>query len=150
MRYSTKDFPPYRFIPGQAQHPEKEGGYLRGTTIESFEFDENNFRTNETYLYGIDLFNHEYYWEAHVYWEVLWNHVGRKTSHGYFLQALIKLGAAGVKSKLNQEEAANGHVQRALEHLESVAEEDLFGINKRSLEEKIKEFGFKFKLEPTL
>lgn len=150
MRYTEKEFPPYHFIPGLAPHPEKEGGYLRGQTINPFDFDENNYQSNETYLYGIDLFNHEYYWEAHVYWEVLWNHVGRKTSQGYFLQALIKLAAAGVKHKLKQEEAAAGHIQRALEHLEMVPEEELFAIRKSSLINQIKEYGFHFKLELSL
>lgn len=150
MRYTEKEFPPYHFIPGKNPHPEKEGGYLRGTTIDPDGFNQDNYQSNETYLFGIDLFNHEYYWEAHVYWEVLWNHVGRKNSHGYFLQALIKLGAAGVKHKLNQEEAASGHLQRALEHLGSVTEEELFGINKSELIEQIKKYGFKFKLKLNL
>jgi hypothetical protein len=147
MRYCEKEFPPYHFIPGQSQHPEKEGGYLRGKTIDSFDFAETNYKTNETYLYGIDLFNHEYYWEAHVYWEVLWNHVGRKSSHGYFLQALIKLAAAGVKDKLNQPEACQGHIERALEHLELVREQELFGFNKINLTKQIIEHGHKFKME---
>jgi len=147
MRYSKKKFPPYHFIPGLAQHPEKEGGYLRGKTIDAFGFDETNYMSNETYLYAIDLFNHEYYWEAHVYWEVLWNHVGRKTSHGYFLQALIKLAAAGVKYKLNQSEASLGHVTRSIEHLKLVKEQKLFGFKKIDLTEKIIEHGHKFKMK---
>ena len=150
MRYTDKKFPPYHFIPGKAQHPEKEGGYLRGTTIEAFDFNENNFKANETYLYAIDLFNNEYYWEAHVYWEVLWNFVGRKTSQGFFLQALIKLAAAGVKEKLNQEQAAKGHIERALEHLKSVQESELYGLNKALLTNQISEHGHKFHLNPKI
>lgn len=147
MRYSKKEFPPYLFIPGLAQHPEKEGGYLHGKTIDSFDFNGNNFKTNETYLYAIDLFNHDYYWEAHVYWEALWNHVGRESPQGYFLQALIKLAAAGVKDRLNQEQSSLGLVQRALEHLESVYKQDMFGLNKIKLIEQIKQNGYRIKLK---
>jgi hypothetical protein len=145
MRYTNKDLPPYKFIPGLAPHPEKEG-YLRGVTIEAGDFSASNYDSNETYLYAIDLFNLEYFWEAHVYWEVLWNYVGRKTSHGYFLQALIKLAAAGVKSKQGHDQAVKGHENRALEHLDSVVESQLYGLSKDTLRKQIENHGHKFKL----
>src|SRR5207248_11542283 len=47
--------------------------------------------------FGIDLFNHGYYWEAHEVWEGLWHACGRAGILGDMLKGLIQLTAAGVK-----------------------------------------------------
>lgn len=48
-------------------------------------------------MYGIDLFNHGYYWEAHEVWEGLWHVCGRTGTAATFFKGLIKLAASGVK-----------------------------------------------------
>lgn len=72
-------------------------------------------QTSEFLRYSLDLFNHGYFWESHVYFESLWNAHGRKGSIALFMQAMIKLGAAGVKLSIRQESSAVGHLERALE-----------------------------------
>ncbi len=114
-RYTERPFPPYKFIPGHGQHPEKGDGYLKGHKIESEALTKDNFSNHEVYLYGVDLFNHGHYWDAHVYWEVLWNLAGRKGQTADFLKGLIKLAAAGVKFQLNQPQPAHVHLARAEE-----------------------------------
>ena len=78
---------------------------------------QDNYDSNEGYLYGLDLFNNGYYWESHVWWEALWNEAGRKGEMADFLKGLIKLGAGGVKLALSQESISQGHIDRALELL---------------------------------
>ena len=45
--------------------------------------------TSEDYLYGIDLYNWTYWWEAHEVFEAFWHAYGRRTPAGNFFQALI-------------------------------------------------------------
>ena len=94
-----KPFPPYTFVPGFFPHPANDPeGHSYGIEAEECEeFDPNEWRSCQTYLYAIDLFNHGYYWEAHETWETLWNACGRHGIAADFLKGLIKLAAAGVK-----------------------------------------------------
>jgi hypothetical protein len=49
--------------------------------------------------FGIDCFNHEFYWETHEALEGLWHLVGRQTSDvGKALQSIILLSAAHLKT----------------------------------------------------
>jgi predicted metal-dependent hydrolase len=64
-------------------------------------------------LYGIDLFNHGYYWEAHEVWEGLWHACGRKGQTADFLKGLIKLAAAGVKVREGKPQGVRSHATRA-------------------------------------
>lgn len=127
MRYSNLDFPPYKFLPGKEQHPEKAGGYLHGVEKKVSPVEEETFNQNQFYLYSIDLFNHGYYWESHVWWEALWNEVGRTGPIGDTLKGLIKLAAAMVKFEMNQGDVADDHLNRAKELLNNEAK---IGLNK--------------------
>jgi hypothetical protein len=111
-------FPPYLFIPGVNTHPKKEGGHMfeQGEPVASA-LDVAHTKDSDFLKYSIDLFNHGYYWESHVYFEALWNAHGRKGSVADFLKAMIKLGAAGVKFSIQQDENAKEHLIRAKEHL---------------------------------
>ncbi len=76
---------------------------------------------NNNFLrYSLDLYNHGYFWESHVYFEALWNAHGRTGSVADFLKGMIKLGAAGVKLQINQPTNAHVHFLRAKELFESV------------------------------
>jgi predicted metal-dependent hydrolase len=61
--------------------------------------DPDNWRACRDYLYGIDLFNNGFYWEAHEAWEGLWAACGRRGPTATYLQALINLAAAGLKAE---------------------------------------------------
>lgn len=54
-----------------------------------------SWRTNESYLYGVDLYNFAYWWEAHEAWEGLWHQA--EDDHRLFLQGLIQVSAALIK-----------------------------------------------------
>ena len=53
---------------------------------------------DDDFLYGIDLFNAAYWWEAHVYFERLWAETP-SADEREFLQGLIQLAAALVKRR---------------------------------------------------
>ena len=100
-RYSQRPFPAYRFIPGVSPHPTRDP---KGHSYEQPEptldsFDTEGWLECEPYLFGVDLFNHGYWWEAHEAWEVVWKCVGRGSQPGLFLQGLIQIAAAMLKSE---------------------------------------------------
>lgn len=113
--------PTYIFIPGENPHPKKMGGHMEGEgdpkaeTID-LEHPEENFHLR----YALDLYNHKYFWESHVYFEALWNAHQRSGPVADFLKALIKLGAAGVKLNISQPKMCVEHLERARELLVSV------------------------------
>ena len=49
------------------------------------------------YLYGCDLYNHAYWWEAHEAWEGLWQLTDKGGVQGQFLQGLIQVTASQLK-----------------------------------------------------
>lgn len=103
VRYcSQRPFPPYRHVPGVTPHPIRDPqGHSHG-----LEEDDSPvslpaaWHQTEDYLYGVDLFNFAYWWEAHEAWEGLWN----KTEDDcrLFLQGLIQISAALIKYHMRQ------------------------------------------------
>lgn len=116
-RYQPEQaFPPYAYLPGINVHPSHAGGYREG-------LGEPSVQAN-SYRFALDLFNHEYFWESHVYFEALWNAQARAGSSGDFFKALIKLSAAGVKLKSGRTETSILHLKRAHELLSTVAKKE--------------------------
>ena len=60
-------------------------------------FEPSEWRSSIDYLYGVDLFNYRYWWEAHETWEGIWVAVGRRTAMGQFMQGLIQVSVAHLK-----------------------------------------------------
>ena len=93
-----KPFPPYRHIPGVTPHP------IRDPRGHSYGIEEVHdaeplppelWQQNEDYLYGVDLYNFAYWWEAHEAWEGLWHQA--EDTYRLFLQGLIQISAAFIK-----------------------------------------------------
>lgn len=105
-RYTELSFPPYRFIPGQHPHPTANP---EGHSYHPPDEPEppapfhpaEDWRKSSEYLFGIDLYNHGYWWEAHESWEALWQLTDKSGVQGKFLQGLIQTGAAHLKFLLN-------------------------------------------------
>lgn len=68
---------------------------------------------SDVFLWGLDLFNHGYYWEAHEAWEGLWQVADRRGQPRIFFKGLILLSAAGVKIREGKHAAAVRHAGRA-------------------------------------
>lgn len=108
-------FPPYSFVPGRFPHPVSDpAGHCFGVATQPAPpLDSDRWAANRRYLYGIDLFNAGYYWEAHEAWESLWHACGRTGRTADFLKGLIKLAAAGVKVRENRLRGAVSHARTA-------------------------------------
>jgi uncharacterized protein len=91
--------PPYTYVPGRNPHPINDPeGHSYGAPHEvAGPVGPENWATSRPYLFGIDLFNHGFYWEAHEVWEGLWHACGRSGTTADFLKGLIQMTAAGVK-----------------------------------------------------
>jgi hypothetical protein len=76
---------------------------------------------SELLYWGIDLFNHGYYWEAHEAWEDLWRDAERGSRRRLAFKGLILLAAAGVKIREGKRGAAAKHAGRAAALLRSAA-----------------------------
>jgi predicted metal-dependent hydrolase len=117
-----RPFPSYSFVPGLFPHPFSDpGGHSFGqrpVTVPALT--EETWRDNRDYLFGLDLFNHGYYWEAHETWEGLWHACGRAGLVGDFLKGLIQLTAAGVKVRQGMPRGVAGLAQGAAELFEKV------------------------------
>ena len=108
-------FPGYAYLPGQFPHPTRDPkGHSFGKGLEHVPPpDPKRWQKCRLYLYGIDLLNHGYYYEAHEAWEVLWHACGRKGVTADFLKGLIKLAAAGIKARTGRTEQAQVQAHRA-------------------------------------
>jgi len=129
-RYTQRAFPEYRFIPGRTPHPTRDPrGHSYGRAPEKLDgFDADAWQDCEPYLYGIDLFNHGYWWEAHEAWEGRWNAAGKSTETGRFLQGLIQLAAACLKKHQGLEDGARMLAGEGMEKFPRTAR-DMLGID---------------------
>jgi hypothetical protein len=98
-RYTDRPFPAYRFVSGKTPHPtrDQDGHSYNKPPVQLAPFDPEDWYACEEYLYGIDLFNHGYWWEAHEALEAVWAAAGRRTETGLFIQGLIQIAAAHLK-----------------------------------------------------
>lgn len=127
QRYAPdRELPPYAFVGSDRfPHPRAHGaGHSRGEPEpEADPLDPHAWQENEAYLYGIDLFNHGFYWEAHEQWEAVWIASGREGTVAEFLKGLIKLTACGVKVRQDRARGIRRHACRAIGHFQRVIEE---------------------------
>lgn len=125
LRYCDIPFPPYAFRPGKNPHPRRDlKGHHFGKREEvSPPTSPDDWKSTLLYLYGIDLFNHEYYWEAHEVWESLWKGLDSSGTHALFLQALIQLSASHLKHVLKEEEGRRLHFSAAEKKFHDIQKE---------------------------
>lgn len=101
-RFCDTPFPSYRFVPGRHPHPtahpdghsyEPPGSPPHPVTW----YPPEDWSRSADYLYGCDLYNHAYWWEAHEAWEGLWQLTDKGGVQGQFLQGLIQVTACQLK-----------------------------------------------------
>jgi len=95
----NRPLPSLRYLPGKGPKDEERSDIPRfsGKPLRS-----SDWQGNEAYLYGIDLFNQAYLFEAHEVWEELWFESGRQGPEGCFLKALIQVAAVRLKRALSE------------------------------------------------
>lgn len=97
-----REFPPYRFLPGVHPHPLRDpaGHSYAQPQAPRADWSIDAWATLTEWLWGVDLFNAFYFWEAHESWEVLWAGKSRGSAPGQLLQGLIQVAAALLKIRL--------------------------------------------------
>ncbi len=111
-------FPDYAYVPGRHPHPQRDP---RGHSHErpdpapppAHPPDPSDWRGCAAFLYGVDLFNHGYYWEAHEAWEGLWRLYPAEDRGGLMVHGLIKLAACGVKQCEGRRRGVLRHATKA-------------------------------------
>ncbi|WP_292338084.1 DUF309 domain-containing protein [Mesorhizobium sp.] len=107
-----KSFPSYAYLPGRQPHPVRDpAGHSYNS--EAIPVAEEASLDSDMFVWGIDLFNHGYYWEAHEAWEGLWQVADRGAPLRTLFKGLILLSAAGVKIREGKQAAAVRHAGRA-------------------------------------
>jgi len=121
----ARPFPPYAYVPGRSPHPVTDpAGHSFGRREPPGRYcAAGAWRDNEEYLYGIDLFNAGFYWEAHEAWESVWKAAQpRDEVQALFIQGLIQVAAALLKRSMGAEGGAQSLAHDGLEQLLHVAE----------------------------
>lgn len=124
-RYTQRPFPPYRYVPGLHPHPvaHPDGHSFHPAGVHPPAgplLEPRRWRDTEDYLYGIDLYNGGYWWEAHEAWEGLWQQTDKAGRQGRFLQGIIQVSAAHLKRHVGQPEGVRRLLERARGHLAAV------------------------------
>jgi len=125
-RYSALPFPAYRYVPGVRPHPRRDpaGHSYRPARQPPLpeRWQAADWSSLDDWLYGVDLFNHFYFWEAHEAWENLWSTTERESPAGRLLQGLIQIAAAFLKTHTGVHEGATKLASVGLGKLERVAQ----------------------------
>lgn len=105
-----RPFPAYAFVPGGPHpHPVRDPqGHAHARAPEP---------AATAFIWGVDLYNHGFFWEAHEVWEGRWRAEGSSTQAAFF-QGLIQCAAACLKLGGGNQNAAQRLAQRAKGHLE--------------------------------
>jgi uncharacterized protein len=124
-RYApARPFPAYAFLPGRDPHPIRHpDGHSFGEADPPPPPAPGQWRDNEQYLYGVDLYNHGYLWEAHEAWEALWHPAKADPILADFLQGLIQVTAASLKIPMGQPRGLAKLAEFGTTRLERVARE---------------------------
>lgn len=124
-RWTEIPFPPYRYVPGQSPHPRTHPkGHSYGKPEEAHPpWNPDEWKTLERYLYGIDLYNYAYFWEAHEALESLWRSAEPSSVKARFMQGLIQIAAANLHRRMGHRESALHQAEKGLSHLTAALSE---------------------------
>lgn len=139
----TRPFPPYAFLPGRDPHPTRDpkghsASEEAGPALEHSP--PAAWSSNGEYLYGIDLYNHGYLWEAHEAWEGLWHLAKHDPVTADFLQGLIQCTAAALKVRMQQPKGVEALARLGTERLDGVSRQSMGTYMGLDLEEFIPAF----------
>lgn len=110
----SRQLPPYSYVAGLFPHPVSHpAGHMYGAEKALVAFEPSAWWECEEYLFGFDLFNAGYYWEAHEAWEAVWHALGRKGPAADVVKGLIRLAACGVKARERKPDGVTGHAAGA-------------------------------------
>jgi uncharacterized protein len=111
----SRVLPSVPYLPGRSERPVVDEGRAKpGAPHVPAE----RWAEHAEYLWGADLYNAGFFWEAHEAWEAAWRAAERDVVQHAFLQGLIQVAAACLKGVLGDADAARRIAARALQRLE--------------------------------
>jgi hypothetical protein len=121
-----RPLPSYRHVPGLNPHPRRDGIEIAPGEV-----------SLDDWLWGVDLFNSFFFWEAHEAWEGPWARSPRQSDVALLLQGLIQISAALLKVHLGAHASARRLAATGMDKLARVAHHRpiLLGLPVRPTEE---------------
>ena len=98
-------YPSNAHVPGRTPRPLESPAFDAAAAAPVYTVD-RMWSQNTTYLYGIDLYNSGYFWEAHEVWEPVWMRSAGNSRERIVVQGLIQLSNACLKLLMERPEAA--------------------------------------------
>src|SRR5262249_54457186 len=121
VRYApNRAFPSHAYLPGRDPHPRHDPQRAASPANLAY-LPPASWRENDEYLFGVDLYNHGFLWEAHEAWEVLWHLSKSDPLQSGFLQGLIQCSAASLKIPMEQPNGLAKLAEIGTARLEEVA-----------------------------
>ena len=112
-----RPLPRYAYLPGRHPHPTRD---VDGHSHDAAAPETDGLTPDQSIRWGLDLFAHGYYWEAHEAWEGVWAASARGSPRRALTKSLILLAASGVKLRTGKAIAAERHAKRASSLLRTV------------------------------
>lgn len=138
----TFSLPSHRHVPGSGSEPDRapleDVKATTPTTVINA-----NWREVPAFRYGIELYAHGYFWEAHEVWESVWLATAPNSRERHLMAALIQLTNACLKLVMQQHRAAARLLQETTDRLLDCGSETdglLMGFDIKSLARKVTEF----------
>jgi len=123
--WPDRRLPAYRYVPGLHPHPTRDPrGHSHAGEASlpaTGPWDPAAWAELAQWLWGVDLFNRFYFWEAHEAWEDLWRSAPRNSAPGLMLQGLIQISAALLKSHMGALAASHRLSTAGIDKLNLVA-----------------------------
>jgi hypothetical protein len=133
-----RPFPAYRYVPGFHPHPRRDRdghSYQPQPGLEAHPaWEVSAWRTLADWLFGVDLFNAFFFWEAHESWEGPWAAQPRPSPAAWLLQGLIQIAAALLKVHLGSLAGATALSREGLEKVAAsgAVSPNLLGLDLRA------------------
>ncbi|MCA8968406.1 MAG: hypothetical protein KDC95_01430 [Planctomycetes bacterium] len=128
-RLCDRSFPAYRFVPGTGMpHPicsPAGHSYLPRNLRLPYraEFDPPRFAESTDYLFGVDCYNHGYFWEAEAAFEACVRTIEGQRDQERFFRALMQAAACHLKILVHHVDGATALGNRAALLLRAAASE---------------------------
>ncbi len=139
-------FPPYRYVPlGRHPHPTMDkGGHMKERTLRLPDEapSELAWMTNTIWLYGVDLFNAGYFWEATEIWEKLWSRMDKAAPPAVFLQGLMMASGGILKAHCREIDGVRAFWEQADGRLGQCAQvaKTLWGLKTKTVHKDFAKF----------